>query len=385
MKKSFLLEVYKKEGPLFTRGRGSFLWDEKGNKYLDLFPGWGVSILGHSHPRIVKVICNQAKKLIHLPNNLKHHYQELLAEELVKRSYKAKVFFANSGTEAVETAIKFSRLYGKGERFEIITMKNSFHGRTFASLSATGQKKYKLPFRPLLPKFREAKFNDFESLKKNFNKKTVGIIIELIQGEGGINVAEKDYIKDLYNFCKENDLLLIVDEIQTGMGRTGKLFCYQHYGIKPDIMLLSKGLGAGFPISAVLIREDIAGLMKPGLHASTFGGNPLATCVALEVLKVIEEEDILLNVKKMSKYLFKKLFNFKEKFKVIKNIEGMGLMIGIKLRKEAYPFFLSALRRRLIINATHENVLRIMPALNVKKEEIDLGLKILEEVFKEEC
>ena len=385
MKKSFLLEVYKKEGPLFTRGRGSFLWDEKGNKYLDLFPGWGVSILGHSHPRIVKVICNQARKLIHLPNNLKHRYQELLAEELVKRSYKAKVFFANSGTEAVETAIKFSRLYGKGERFEIITMKNSFHGRTFASLSATGQKKYKLPFRPLLPKFREAEFNDFKSLKENFNKKTVGVIIELIQGEGGINIAEKDYIKDLYNFCKENDLLLIVDEIQTGMGRTGKLFCYQHYGIKPDIMLLSKGLGAGFPISAVLIREDTAGLMKPGLHASTFGGNPLATRVALEVLKTIEEENILLNIKKMSKYLFKKLFNFKEKFKVIKNIEGMGLMIGIKLKKEAYPFFLSALRRRLIINATHENVLRIMPALNVKKEEIDLGLKILEEVFKEGC
>jgi len=385
MKKSFLLEVYKKEGPLFTRGRGSFLWDGKGNKYLDLFPGWGVSILGHSHPRIVKVICNQAKKLIHLPNNLKHRYQELLAEELVKRSYKAKVFFANSGTEAVETAIKFSRLYGKGERFEIITMKNSFHGRTFASLSATGQKKYKLSFRPLLPKFQEAEFNDFKSLKKNFNKKTVGVIIELIQGEGGINVAEKDYIKDLYSFCKENDLLLIVDEIQTGMGRTGKLFCYQHYGIKPDIMLLSKGLGAGFPISAVLIREDIAGLMKPGLHASTFGGNPLATHVAWEVLKVIEEENILLNVKKMSNYLFKKLFNFKEKFKVIRNIEGMGLMVGIKLRKEAYPFFLSALRRRLIINATHKNVLRIMPALNVKKEEIDLGLKILEEVFKEGC
>jgi len=385
MKKSFLLEVYKKEGPLFTRGRGSFLWDEKGNKYLDLFPGWGVSILGHSHPRIVKVICNQAKKLIHLPNNLKHRYQELLAEELVKRSYKAKVFFANSGTEAVETAIKFSRLYGKGERFEIITMKNSFHGRTFASLSATGQKKYKLSFRPLLPKFQEAEFNDFKSLKKNFNKKTVGVIIELIQGEGGINVAEKDYIKDLYSFCKENDLLLIVDEIQTGMGRTGKLFCYQHYGIKPDIMLLSKGLGAGFPISAVLIREDIAGIMKPGLHASTFGGNPLATRIALEVLKVIEEENILLNVKKMSNYLFKKLFNFKEKFKVIRNIEGMGLMVGIKLRKEAYPFFLSALRRRLIINATHKNVLRIMPALNVKKEEIDLGLKILEEVFKEGC
>ncbi|RKY38196.1 MAG: aspartate aminotransferase family protein [Candidatus Omnitrophota bacterium] len=385
MNKSYLLGVYKKEGPLFIKGKGSFLWDEEGNKYLDLFPGWGVSILGHTHSRIVKVISEQAKKLIHLPNNLKHRYQELLAGELVKRSYKAKVFFANSGTEAVETAIKFSRLYGKGERFEIITMKNSFHGRTFASLSATGQKKYKAPFRPLLPKFREAKFNDFESLKKNFNKKTVGVIIELIQGEGGINVAESDYIKDLYNFCKENDLLLIIDEIQTGLGRTGKWFCYQRYGIKPDIILLSKGLGAGFPISAVLIREDIAGIMKPGLHASTFGGNPLATRIALEVLKVIEEEKILLNVKKMSEYLFGRLFGFKEKFKAIKKIEGMGLMVGVKLKKESYPFFLSALRKRLIINATHKNVLRIMPALNVKKEEIDLGLKILEEVFKELC
>ncbi len=377
-----LIPVYKKVGPTFVKGKGSYLWDEEGKRYLDLFPGWGVSILGHSHPRISKVISQQAKELIHLPNNLIHPYQEKAARELVKSSFGAKVFFANSGTEAVEAAIKFSRLYGGRRRYEIITMKNSFHGRTFGSLSATGQKKYRYPFRPLLPKFVEIRFNDFNDLKTKTNKNTVGIILELIQGEGGINVAEYDYIQKISAFCRKKDLLLIIDEVQTGMGRTSKMFCYQHYDIEPDIMLLSKGLGAGFPVSAMLVKKDIADIMGGGLHASTFGGNPLACRVVLEVLGVLREERILSNVKRVGSYLKEKLIRLKEKTDFIKEVRGKGLMVGIELKGKSYPIFEEVLKRGVIINSTHENVLRIMPALNVKKEEIDEGLKILEEVLK---
>jgi len=382
MMSSVLIPVYKKIGPTFVRGKGSYLWDERGKKYLDLFPGWGVSILGHSHPQIGKVISQQARELIHLPNNLVHPYQEKAARELVKLSFEAKVFFANSGTEAVEAAIKFSRLYGGGKRYEIIMMKNSFHGRTFGSLSATGQKKYRYPFRPLLPKFIEAKFNDFEDLKTKINKKTVGVILELIQGEGGVNVADYDYIQKVSTLCRKNDLLFIIDEVQTGMGRTSKMFCYQHYDIKPDIMLLSKGLGAGFPVSAMLVKKDIADIMGRGLHASTFGGNPLACRVVLEVLKLLREERILSNVKRVGEHLRKKLIVLKERFGFIKEVRGKGLMVGIELKGKSYPIFEEVLKRGVIINSTHENVLRIMPALNVKKEEIDEGLNILEEVFK---
>ncbi len=378
----FLIPAYKKIGPVFVRGKGSFLWDKAGNKYLDLFPGWGVSILGHCHPKIVKVLSEQSKDLIHIPNNLIHPWQEVLAGELVRNAFKSKVFFANSGTEAVEAAIKFSRLYGrKDKRYEIITMKDSFHGRTFGSLSATGQNKYKKPFKPVLPGFVEAAFNDFDDFRKKVTKKTVGVMLELIQGEGGVNIATPEYVVKLRQFCTKNDLLFIADEVQTGMGRTSKLFCYQNYNIEPDIMLLSKGLGAGFPISAILVRRDIADIMSPGMHASTFGGSPLATRVSFEVFNLIKKERILLNVRKMGNYLVKALLRLKKKFSLIKDVKGMGLMIGVELFSEAQPVFEEALKKKLIINATHQNVLRIMPALNVKKDELDLGVDILENIF----
>jgi acetylornithine/N-succinyldiaminopimelate aminotransferase len=379
--KKYTLNTYKREGPIFVKGKGSWLQDIDGRRFLDLFPGWGVSILGHCHTQIIKVIKEQSQKLIHLPNNLYQKEQVILAEEIVKNAFKAKVFFANSGAEAVETAIKFSRLYGKGKRFEIITMKNSFHGRTFAALSCTGQKKYKEPFKPLLPRFKEVHFNDFNDFKRKVSSKTVGVILELIQGEGGINLADKDYVKRLREYCTKRDLLFIVDEIQTGMGRTGKFFCYQHYGIIPDIMLLSKGLGAGLPISAVLVKKEIADIIKPGMHASTFGGSPLVTRVAYEVFKIIKKEKILDNVKKMGKFLENKLEKLKNRFSFIKEIRGKGLMIGIELKMESYPIFLKCLENRLIVNSTHKNILRIMPALNVKKEELEKGIMILEKVL----
>ncbi len=381
--KEYSLPTYTRVGPVFVRGRGSWLWDSKGECYLDLFPGWGVSILGHSHPKIIKAINSQVKKLIHLPNNLFFPEQALLAELIAKKSFSSKVFFANSGAEAIEGAIKLSRLFGKGSRYEIITMKNSFHGRTFGALSATGQKKYKEPFKPILPGFKEVKFNDFGALKKKVNSKTVAIMLELIQGEGGVNIADADYIKNLRDYCRKKDILFIVDEVQTGMGRTGKLFCYQNYGIIPDIMVLSKGLGAGVPISAIIVDKKISGIIKPGMHASTFGGSPFVSRVSAEVFKVIEEEGLLNNAKEKGKYLYSKLIGLKNKFSLIKEVRVKGLMAGLELKCDSFPVFLECLKKNLLINSTHKTVLRIMPALNVSEKELDKGLGILEEVLSD--
>lgn len=379
--KDYSLNTYSRVGPLFIKGKGSFLWDDKGRVYIDLFPGWGVSILGHSHPKIIKIISEQSKKLIHLPNNLFFKEQVLLGRKIVQESFPSKVFFANSGAEAVETAIKFSRLYGKGKRYEIITMKNSFHGRTFGALSSTGQKKYKSNFKPVLPGFKEAKFNDFDSFRRKVTPKTVGVMLELVQGEGGVNVADKLYVKNLRDYCKKKDLLFIVDEVQTGVGRTGKLFCYQNYAVTPDIMLLSKGLGAGVPISAAVVKRGIADIIKPGMHASTFGGSPFVSRVSQEVFEIIEEDKLLENVRVMGGYLHSKLSEFKKKFNYIKDIRGLGLMRGIELDIDSFPIFLKCLDEGLIVNSTHKNVLRIMPALNIKEAELSKGLKILEKVL----
>lgn len=379
--KKYSLPTYTRVGPTFVRGQGSWLWDKAGKRYLDLFPGWGVSILGHCNKQIAKVIAQQAKKLIHLPNNLYQEEQALLAKEIVNNSYPAKVFLANSGAEAVEGAIKLSRLYGQGKRYEIITMKDSFHGRTFAALSATGQAKYKKPFKPILAGFKEVPFNDFGAFRKKITKKTVGVMLELIQGEGGVNIADTDYIKKLKKYCQKHNLLFIVDEVQTGMARTGEVFCFKNYSITPDVMTLSKGLGAGFPISAIVVKNRLASIIKPGMHASTFGGSPLASKVSLEVFKIIKNKQFLNGVKSKGKYFLDKLYGFKKKFSFIKDVRGLGLMLGMELDIESMPIFFKCLDKGLIINATHGNVLRIMPALNVEKNQINKGLKIIEEVF----
>lgn len=385
--KDYSLNTYTRVGPVFVKGKGSWLWDAQGNKYLDLFPGWGVSVLGHCHKQVAAAISNQAKQLIHLPNNLFFKEQAILAKEIVKKSFPAKVFFANSGAEGVEAAIKLSRLFGKGrrgkaKRYEVITMKNSFHGRTFAALSATAQSKYKKPFKPVLAGFKEAKFNDFGSFKSKVNKKTVAVLLELIQGEGGVNVADYRYIKQLKRYCQKHNLLLIIDEVQTGMGRTGKLFAYQNYSVTPDIMILSKGLGGGFPISAIVVNKKIADIIKPGMHASTFGGSPLAARASLETFKVIDQEKLLNKAKDNGAYLYKKLLALKKNYRFIKEIRGKGLMVGIELSIDAQPLFLECLKKKLIINATHKTVLRMLPALNVTRAELDKGLEILESVFR---
>lgn len=379
---NYSLNTYTRVGPVFVKGKGSWLWDNQGNKYLDLLPGWGVSILGHCHPAIAKAVAKQAKKLIHLPNNLFFPQQALLAKKIAFLSFPAKVFFANSGAEGIEAAIKLSRLFGKGRRHEIITMKNSFHGRTFGALSATAQGKYKKPFKPVLAGFKEATFNDFKSFKAKLTKKTVAVLLELIQGEGGVNVAEREYIKQLRSYCQKHNILFIVDEVQTGMGRTGKLFCYQNYSLTPDIMILSKGLGAGLPISAIVVNSKIADIIKPGMHASTFGGSPLVTRASLETFKLIDKQKLLSKVKVNGDYLYKRFLALKKKYSFIKKVRGKGLMLGMELSVGAGPLFLKCLKKKLIVNATHGNVLRVLPALNVTRAELDKGLEILESVFK---
>ncbi|MFA4989478.1 MAG: aspartate aminotransferase family protein [Candidatus Omnitrophota bacterium] len=371
-----IMPTYTKVPLVFVKGQGSKLWDIHHKAYLDFFPGWGVGNLGHCHPKVMQAVRDQVSKLIFIPNNYYHIPQAKLAKELVYWSYPAKVFFCNSGAEANEGAFKLARKYGQG-RFEIITFENSFHGRTLATLAATGQKKYQEGFSPLPEGFKTVKFNDIEAVKNAVSHKTVAIMLELVQGEGGINVATKDFVSGLSKLCAEQKLLLIVDEVQTGVGRTGKLFCYQHYGLIPDIMTLAKSLGGGFPIGAMVVKKEIADTLGPGMHASTFGGGPVIARAALAVLKAVQKEKLLKNARVMGEYLFTKLNALKEKFSAIQEVRGLGLMAGVELNIEGKEIVEKCIGQGLLINCTHAKVLRLMPALNVTQKEIDKAIAIL--------
>ncbi|MFH1440590.1 MAG: aspartate aminotransferase family protein [Candidatus Omnitrophota bacterium] len=378
--KDNILPTYTKSPLVFVKGKGSKLWDIHDKLYLDFFPGWGAGNLGHCHPKVVQAVREQVAKLVFIPNNFYHIPQARLAKELVYWSFPAKAFFCNSGTEANEAAIKFSRKYGKG-RYEIITFENSFHGRTLGALAATGQKKYQQGFHPLPEGFKTVKFNDIEAVKNAITDKTVAIMLELVQGEGGINIADKDFVLSLRKTCGEKNLLLIIDEIQTGIGRTAKMFCYQHYGIEPDIMTLAKSLGGGLPIGVMLVKKSIADTLGPGMHASTFGGGPVICKAAEAVLKAVQKENLLGNAEKMSEYLFSKIKVLKEKFPVIKDIRGIGLMLAVELSIPGRQIVEKCIEKGLLINCTQDTVLRLMPALNITKKEIDKAVEILEEVL----
>jgi len=379
--KDYIMPTYIKVPLVFVKGKGSRLWDIQNKVYLDFFPGWGVDNLGHCHPKVMQAVRDEISKLIFIPNNYYHIPQAKLAKEIIYWSYPAKVFFCNSGAEANEAAIKFSRKFGNG-RYEIITFLDSFHGRTLAALAATGQKKYHDGFAPLPEGFKTVRFNDIEAVKNIITNKTVGIMLELIQGEGGINVADKDFVLELRKICDEKNLLLIVDEVQTGIGRTGKLFCYQHYDITPDIMTLAKALGGGLPIGAMVVKKGIADTLGPGMHASTFGGGPVICKAALAVLRAMQKEKLLTNTQKMGEYLFLKLNALKNKYGIIKEVRGLGLMAGVELSIEGKAIVEKCMEQGLLINCTHERVLRFMPALNITKKEIDQAINILDDVLK---
>ncbi|MCU0651796.1 MAG: aspartate aminotransferase family protein [Candidatus Omnitrophica bacterium] len=376
-----VMSTYTKTPLVLVKGKGSKLWDIHNKAYLDFFPGWGVGSLGHCHPKVMQAVRSQVSKLIFVPNNYYNIPQAKLAEEIIAVSFPGKVFFCNSGAEANEGAIKLSRKFGQG-RFEIITFENSFHGRTLAALAATGQKKYQSGFAPLPVGFTAVKFNDLAAVKAALTEKTVAIMLELVQGEGGVNLADKDFVLGLRKLCDEKNLLLIVDEVQTGIGRTGKFFAYQHYGITPDIMTLAKALGGGLPIGAMVASQKIADTLGPGMHASTFGGSPLVSKAALAVLEAIEKEKLLHNTQKMGAYLLAKLNELKAKCPLIQEVRGLGLMIGVELSVEGKVIVEKCIGKGLLINCTHDKVLRLMPALNITKKEIDKAIGILNEVLK---
>ena len=381
----YLLPTYRQMPVCLVKGKGSKVWDLAGKEYLDFFPGWAVSGLGHCHPMVVSAVKEQAQKMLHISNNFLNLKQAQLAAEIVKSSFPGKVFFCNSGAEAVEAAIKFARKFGSSTgRYEIISMRDSFHGRTLAAITATGQPKYQQGYEPLPVGFSYARLNDFDELEARLTPKTVAVILELIQGEGGVNVADETYIKNLRKLCDERNMLLIVDEVQTGMGRTGKMFAFQHYGIQPDLMTLAKSLGSGVPIGALVVNDKVAGdIFTPGSHASTYGGNPLVCAAALAVFKAIRKEKLLQNTEAMGRYLRDKLNGLKQKYSFIKEVRGKSLMLGVELDRPGASVVDKARELGLLINCTQDKVLRIMPALSVTKRMIVRAVAILDRVFSE--
>jgi len=374
----YVMKTYTRVPLVMEKAKGTLVEDIDGKKYLDFFPGWAVSGLGHCHKSVVDAVSKQAKALLHVSNNYYSALQGKLAKKIIEHSYSGKVFFCNSGAEANEGAIKLARKYGheKG-RFEIITMNKSFHGRTLATITATGQEKVKHGFEPLPEGFKHVPFGDIEALEAAINEKTAGIMLELIQCEGGINIARKEYVEKIRELCDKNNIVLIFDEVQTGLGRTGKMFCYQNYNVKPDVMTLAKSLGGGLPIGAIVARGKFKDVLTPGSHASTFGGSPIVCAAALAVFEAVEKDKLLQNTQKQGDYLVKKLNSLAKKYKIIKEIRSMALVIGVELTIDGESIYKKCLEKGLLINCTQKNVLRIMPPLTVTKTEIDKAVNIL--------
>jgi acetylornithine/N-succinyldiaminopimelate aminotransferase len=381
----YVLPTYTRSPLCISKGKGSKVWDLEGKEYLDFFPGWGVSGLGHCHPNVMNAIKHQVRKLLHVSNNYFGLKQAQLAQKIVQSSFSGRVFFCNSGAEAVESAIKFARKFGsKDGRYEIIAMDKSFHGRTLATLTATGQEKVHAGFEPLPAGFKHVPFNDFEALSQAVTGKTVAIVMEPVQGEGGVHVADPDYVNRVRTLCNEKNILLIFDEVQTGVGRTGKWFAFQHYGVEPDLMSLAKALGGGVPIGALVVNQRIGKeVLTPGTHASTYGGNPLVAAAALSVLKTIEEQKVLPNVQKMGNYLRARLVTLKEKYSWIREVRGMGLMLGVELDRSGVEIVDACRVHGLLINCTQGNILRVMPAMTVTKRSVDTAIQILDSVLSQ--
>ena len=382
-----MANTYARYPVLLVRGKGTRVWDLEGEEYLDFVSGLAVCNLGHCHPKVVKAIQDQAEKLIHVSNFYYIEPQIQLASLLCKHSFADKVFFCNSGAEANEGAMKLARKYAKEkmgkDRHEIITMERSFHGRTLATLTATGQEKFHKGYEPLMPGFKYVPFNDIGAVKNAIDSKTCAVMLEPIQGEGGVNCPSEGYLKALREICDKKGLLLIFDEVQVGMGRTGKLFAYEHDEVEPDMLTLAKSLAGGVPIGALLIKRGIADSFKPGDHASTFGGNPLATAAGVAALTTILEEGMLENCQKMGDYFISQLEEIKKKFPFVKEVRGKGLILGMELKIDGGSIVKEMLKKKILINCTMGNVLRFLPPLIVTKEEIDRVIKTLEEVFQE--
>ncbi len=379
----YVIANYGRLPKAIVKGTGNYIFDADGNKILDMFPGWAVSGIGHCHPKVTQAIRAQAGELLHIDNTFYIPKQGKLAKLLSERAFGGKSFFCNSGAEASEAAMKLARIHTPQEKYKFITAHGSFHGRTFAAVTATAQPKYHDGFLPLLPGFQYVPFNDIDALTAAFSDEVAAVFLEPIQGEGGINVATNEYLQTVRQLCDQYGAVMILDEVQTGIGRTGKWFAYQHYDIQPDIITMAKTLGGGVAIGAMMATPEVAASLVPGTHASTFGGNPLACAAAIAVIEAIEEDYLLDNAVKMGQYTNEKLEQLKEKHPIIDHIRGKGLMIGIQLTQSGAKIVDKCLQNGLRINCTHDTVLRFMPSMTVTTDQIDQALNILDSVLSE--
>lgn len=380
--KQHVVANYTRYPVCLVRGEGSYVWDAEGNRYLDFFPGWGCDLIGHCPPRVVEAVRDQVGRLIHVPNTWYTAEQGLLAKALAERTgWGGQCFFCNSGTEANEAVIKMARLAGKPGRYKIISMLNSFHGRTLGALSATGQPKYHQGLEPLLAGFSYAPFGDLNAVAKLIDAETCGIIVEPIQGEGGINLPPAGYLEGLRKLADQHKLMLIFDEVQTGMGRTGKWFAHQLWNVEPDAVTLAKALGGGVAVGGLIARPQFAEKLKPGTHAATFGGNPLACRAALATIETIETDGLLERAGRIGQLFRQRFEALRSRCPLIQDIRVQGCMIGVELSIDGTPIVQKCLESRLLINCTHGHVLRLLPAMNLTDEQLDEGCRILETVL----
>ncbi len=376
--RKYLLETYSPE-LLITRGAMSRVWDDSGREYLDFTAGISVCNLGHCHPRVTEAVQRQAARLVHVSNLFYNENQPRLARRLIGHAFEGKAFFCNSGAEANESMIKFARRWGaESGRHRIVCMEDSFHGRTLATLAATGRAKYRSGFQPDMPGFAHVPFNSIEAVEEAVDQKTAAVLVEPIQGEGGVVPADPGYLRQLRELCNARGVLLLFDEVQCGMGRTGELFAFQHYGVEPDAFALAKALGNGFPIGALIVRSELSGVFAPGTHASTFGGNPLASAAGLAVLEAFEEEGVLDNCRHQAGVLWGGLEELKAEHATIEEIRGVGLMIGIDLQTPVKPVLKAAVEEGLLVLAAGEKTLRLLPPLTLDEKEVKLGLERLD-------
>ncbi|HIF01149.1 MAG TPA: aspartate aminotransferase family protein [Fuerstia sp.] len=379
----YVIPNYTRYPVSLVKGEGSRVWDAEGREYLDLFPGWGCNILGYSPPAVVEAIQQQAARLIHVPNTWHMEQQGRFAEFLCSRSF-GKAFFCNSGAEANEAAIKLARLHGSAEgRFRLITFERGFHGRTMGALAATAQPKYHEGLGPLVAGFRYAAMNDLEGVASLVDDETCGIMIEPVQGEGGVRIPDPEFLQGLRNLCDEHGLLLMFDEVQTGMGRTGEWFAYQHTGVEPDVITMAKGIAGGVACGAMITKDQYAGDLRPGMHASTFGGNSLAMAAGLATGETIEREGLLQSVKENANYIRERLEVARTSIPIIRELRICGMMIGIDLTVPSTPAVGKAMERGVLLNATQDTVVRLLPAMNISREELDQGLDVLISVLHE--
>ena len=380
-----IANTYKRFPIVLTKGKGCTVWDDAGRSYTDFVAGIAVCSLGHAHPQVTAALCGQAQALIHVSNLYYTTPQVELASWLVENSFADKVFFCNSGAEANEAAIKISRKYFQDKkddsRYTIIAMENSFHGRTMATLSATGQEKVKKGFDPKLDGFDFVPFNDINALKNKMGAHTCAVLIEPVQGEGGVRCADVDYVKAVRKLCDETGTLLIFDEIQTGIGRTGKLFCYEHFGVHPDIMTLAKALANGLPIGAMLAKDFVAESFGPGSHASTFGGTPLVTAASLAVLRTLKKEKIIEHGSAVGSYFKEQLIGLKQKHTSVVDVRGLGLLLGMKVNIDGDEIVKKTMDKGFLINCIQGNILRFIPPLIISKKEIDNLVACLDQIL----